>query len=67
MATKLYVGGVAYASTEDTLRDAFAQAGEVDADPFEGRVVVIGASYTGNGDVHDTPLGAMPVDVTGTP
>lgn len=29
MATKLYVGGVAYASTEDTLRDAFAQAGEV--------------------------------------
>jgi RNA recognition motif-containing protein len=29
MATKLYVGGVAYASTEDTLRDAFAQAGSV--------------------------------------
>lgn len=29
MATKLYVGGVAYASTEDTLRDAFAQSGEV--------------------------------------
>jgi RNA recognition motif-containing protein len=29
MATKLYVGGVAYASTEDSLRDAFAQAGSV--------------------------------------
>lgn len=40
--------------------DVMEPAGEVDADPFEGRVVVIGASYTGNGDVHDTPLGAMP-------
>lgn len=26
---KLYVGGVAYATTEDSLRDAFAKAGEV--------------------------------------
>ncbi|MGK2848733.1 MAG: RNA recognition motif domain-containing protein [Minisyncoccota bacterium] len=29
MATKLYVGGVSYGSTEDSLRDAFAQAGSV--------------------------------------
>jgi RNA recognition motif-containing protein len=29
MATRLYVGGIAYASTEDSLRDAFAQAGNV--------------------------------------
>lgn len=29
MATKLYVGGVSYGSTEDGLRDAFAQAGNV--------------------------------------
>lgn len=35
-------------------------ADAVDADPFEGRVVVIGASYTGSGDMHTTPLGTMP-------
>lgn len=29
MATKLYVGGLAYATSEDALRDAFAQAGSV--------------------------------------
>lgn len=29
MATKLYVGGVSYGTTEDSLRDAFAQAGSV--------------------------------------
>lgn len=29
MATKLYVGGVSYGSTEDSLRDAFGQAGSV--------------------------------------
>ena len=29
MATKLYIGGVSYGSTEDSLRDAFAQAGNV--------------------------------------
>lgn len=29
MATKLYVGGVAYATTDDGLREAFAQAGNV--------------------------------------
>lgn len=29
MATRLYVGGVAYATTEQGLRDAFAQAGTV--------------------------------------
>ncbi len=35
-------------------------AGEVDRDPFAGRVVIIGASYTESGDVHETPLGTMP-------
>ncbi|HOX11132.1 MAG TPA: RNA-binding protein [Candidatus Moranbacteria bacterium] len=29
MATKLYVGGLPYATTEDALRDLFAQAGSV--------------------------------------
>ena len=29
MATKLYIGGVSYGTTEDSLRDAFAQAGSV--------------------------------------
>ena len=29
MAKKLYVGGIPYSSTDDTLRSAFAQAGEV--------------------------------------
>ena len=29
MAKKLYVGGLSYSTTEDTLRDAFAQAGSV--------------------------------------
>ena len=29
MATKLYVGGLSYSTTDDTLRDAFAQVGTV--------------------------------------
>ena len=29
MATKLYVGGLPYSTTEDALRDLFAQAGTV--------------------------------------
>lgn len=29
MAKKLYVGGIPYSSTDDSLRSAFAQAGEV--------------------------------------
>jgi RNA recognition motif-containing protein len=29
MATRLYVGGLPYSTTEDELRDAFAQAGTV--------------------------------------
>lgn len=31
MAKKLYVGGVAWGTTEDALRDAFSQAGTVDS------------------------------------
>jgi RNA recognition motif-containing protein len=30
MAKKLYVGGLSYSTTEDTLKDAFAQAGAVE-------------------------------------
>lgn len=29
MSTRLYVGGVSYSTTDDSLREAFAQAGEV--------------------------------------
>ncbi|MBI2100373.1 MAG: RNA-binding protein [Candidatus Vogelbacteria bacterium] len=31
MAKKLYVGGLPYATTDDTLRDAFAKAGTVES------------------------------------
>ena len=31
MAKKLYVGGLPYSTTEDQLRDAFAQAGAVES------------------------------------
>ena len=31
MATKLYVGGISYGSTEEGLRSAFAQAGTVES------------------------------------
>lgn len=31
MAKKLYVGGLPYATTEDTLKDLFAQAGAVES------------------------------------
>ena len=37
-----------------------APAGEIDADPFAGRVVIVGASYSDSGDVYETPLGTMP-------
>ncbi len=29
MSTRLYIGGLPYSTTEDTLRDSFAQAGSV--------------------------------------
>lgn len=31
MATKLYVGGIPYTTTESSLRDAFAKAGNVES------------------------------------
>ena len=31
MAKKLYVGGLSYSTTEDTLKEAFAQAGAVES------------------------------------
>lgn len=31
MSTKLYVGGIPYTTTESTLRDAFAKAGNVES------------------------------------
>lgn len=42
MAKKLYVGNLSYDSTEDSLREAFSQAGEVSSvsiikDKFSGR------------------------------
>jgi len=42
MAKKLYVGGLSFQTTEDTLRDSFAQAGSVVSaviimDKFSGR------------------------------
>lgn len=40
--------------------DQYRAAPDIDSDPFAGRVVIIGASYTGSRDVHETPLGTMP-------
>ncbi len=37
-----------------------APMGEIDRDPFAGRVAIIGASYTASADIHETPLGTMP-------
>ncbi len=42
MAKKLYVGGLSYNTTQDTLKDTFSQAGSVDSatiitDKFSGR------------------------------
>lgn len=34
-------------------------AGEIDRDPFENRVVVIGATHAGSGDFYETPFGTM--------
>ena len=35
-------------------------AGEMDRDPIEGRVVMIGATHADTGDFYNTPLGTMP-------
>ncbi len=35
-------------------------AADVDRDPFEGRITIIGASYTDSGDTYETPFGTMP-------
>lgn len=35
-------------------------AGEIDRDPFEARAVIVGASYSDNDDVYETPFGSMP-------
>ncbi|HUR43623.1 MAG TPA: CHASE2 domain-containing protein, partial [Aestuariivirga sp.] len=44
-----------------TYTNGLAQvAGDVDRDPFEGRAAIVGASYTDNGDIYETPLGTMP-------
>jgi len=37
-----------------------ATAGEIDRDPFAGRVVLLGASHAASGDFYETPLGTMP-------
>lgn len=35
-------------------------SGEIDSEPFRGRVVMIGASDAASGDLYNTPLGTMP-------
>jgi cold-inducible RNA-binding protein len=55
MAKKLYVGGLPYATTEDQLRDAFAQAGAVSSaiiimDKMTGRSKGFGFVEFGNDD-----------------
>ncbi len=37
-----------------------AKAGEIDRDPFAGRVVLLGATHSASGDFYETPLGTMP-------
>jgi len=37
-----------------------ATAGEIDRDPFAGRVVLLGATHAASGDFYETPLGTMP-------
>ncbi|MCB1377659.1 MAG: CHASE2 domain-containing protein [Alphaproteobacteria bacterium] len=34
--------------------------GEIDRDPFDGRAVILGASYASSNDYYETPLGTMP-------
>lgn len=34
--------------------------GEIDSEPFRGRLVMIGASDAASGDLYNTPLGTMP-------
>ena len=44
-----------------TLQDGLAKvAGEIDKDPFEGRVVMLGSTHADSGDFYNTPLGTMP-------
>lgn len=55
MAKKLYVGGLPYSTTEDQLRDAFAQAGAVSSaiiimDKMTGRSKGFGFVEFGNDD-----------------
>jgi cold-inducible RNA-binding protein len=55
MAKKLYVGGLPYSTTEDQLRDAFAQAGSVSSaiiimDKMTGRSKGFGFVEFGNDD-----------------
>ncbi|MEK7569788.1 MAG: RNA-binding protein [Patescibacteria group bacterium] len=55
MATKLYVGGLPYSSTEDALRDHFAKAGEVTSaviimDKMSGRSKGFGFVEMANAD-----------------
>jgi CHASE2 domain-containing sensor protein len=36
-----------------------ARAGEIDAEPFKRRIVLIGGTHGGTGDIHMTPFGSM--------
>ncbi|MFT3986589.1 CHASE2 domain-containing protein [Aestuariivirga sp.] len=40
--------------------DVAAPAGDIDADPFANRAVILGASHADSGDIYATPFGNMP-------
>ena len=46
MAKKLYVGGLSYDTTDDGMRDAFAQAGSVTS------AAVVTDKFSGRSNVH---------------
>ncbi|MFC1612707.1 RNA recognition motif domain-containing protein [Patescibacteria group bacterium] len=61
MAKKLFVGGISYNTTEDSLKDAFAQAGSVDSsviimDKMSGRSKGFGFVEMTNDDEAETAI-----------
>jgi RNA recognition motif-containing protein len=61
MAKKLYVGGIAWETTEDALRDAFAQAGTVETatiikDKMSGRSKGFGFVEMANDEEADKAI-----------
>jgi len=61
MAKKLFVGGISYNTTEDALKDSFAQAGSVDSaviimDKMSGRSKGFGFVEMSNDDEAETAI-----------